>query len=87
MQQIVWAKDGVVRFRQNAIVRFLLDAGPHNMNTLACMNFSKDDEEQFAQLIGYSVSGFGDLSYASRKTVAAADEIAENLPPKRQRRR
>jgi hypothetical protein len=34
---------------------------------------------QLAQLIGYSVSGYGDLSYASRKSVRLADEIAEKL--------
>ena len=30
-------------------------------------------------MIGYSVSGFGDLSYVSKKTVAKADKLADKL--------
>lgn len=64
--------DGTVRFKQNAIVRLLLDVGPWDMNDLAKMPFSVEDREQFAQLIGYSVSGFGELSYVSDETFMAA---------------
>ena len=67
---------GVSRFKENKIVRFLLEAGPFDLNQLAYMNFSREDREQFAQLIGYSVSGFGDLSYASKDVVATADLAA-----------
>lgn len=87
MQQIVYAKDGVIRFRENKIVRTLLDIGPLDMNKLAMLEFSDDDREQFAQLIGYSVSGFGDLSYAAKKVVAEADEIAERMYKKRHRKK
>ena len=38
------------------------------MNDLNSRVFSIEDREQFAQLIGYSVSGFGDLSYVSDET-------------------
>lgn len=82
MQDIIVAEDGVVRFRKNKIVRFLLDwATPRGMslNDLARMDFDDADREQLAQLIGYSVSGFGDLSYASEETVAKADVIAESV--------
>ncbi len=58
-------EDGVIRFKQNKIVRFLLEMGQFDMNKLAMMNFSNEDRTQFAQLIGYSRSGFGDLSYVS----------------------
>ena len=58
-------QDGIVRFKPNAIVRFLLEAGPFDMNKLALMSFSNEDREQFAQLIGYSVTGFGELQYVS----------------------
>lgn len=70
--------DGVTRFRANEIVRYLLD---HNggkkidLNSLAYHGFSVDDWEQFAQLIGYSLSGFSELSYARDETVAAADAM------------
>jgi len=63
---------GVFRFRANAIVRHLLDAGPFDMNSLAEKDFSREDREQFAQLIGYSVSGASDLEYVSDETLAAA---------------
>ncbi len=58
-------ESGIVRFRENKIVRFLLDAGPFDLNQLAMMNFEDEDREQFAQLIGYSVGGFGELDYVS----------------------
>ena len=39
--------------------------GMLDLNKLAGMDFPREDWEQFAQLMGYSISGFGDLSYAS----------------------
>jgi len=68
IQKVYLDKSGVARFKSNAIVRFLLDAGPFDMNQLAVMKFSAADRTHFAQLIGYSVSGFGDLSYVDDKT-------------------
>jgi hypothetical protein len=56
------------------------------MNSLAVMTFSREDREQFAQLIGYSVSGFGELSYCSKKSVQLADTIADVMSRKRRRR-
>lgn len=80
--------NGVVRFVPNAIVRFLIDwATPRgiDMNALALMPFDAADREQFAQLIGYSVSGFGDLSYVSDETYgraqAAANAVLAAAPP------
>ncbi len=52
------------------------------MTTLACKQFSKSDQAQFAQLIGYSVSGFGDLSYALQDQVIQADKEAAKIKPK-----
>jgi hypothetical protein len=40
---------------------------------------------QLAQLIGYSVSGYGDLSYASDESVARADTIARKLLKEKKR--
>ena len=81
MQPIIFDEHKVIRFKDNKIVRYLLDNGGIDLNDLADLskNFLQDDQEQFAQLIGYSVSGFGDLNYVSKKTVAKADKIAENL--------
>ncbi len=58
-------EDGVMRFKPNKIVRFLLEMGPFDMNKLSLMDFSAADRVQFAQLIGYSRSGFGELSYVT----------------------
>lgn len=78
-QPVFLDEHGVARFMENRIVRFLLEAGPFDMNQLAHMPFGKEDRSQFAQLIGYSVSGFGDLSYADSDSVAFGDSEAEDL--------
>lgn len=67
---------GVLRFKSNKIVRYLLDNGGIDMNHLAVKNFSEDDRQQFAQLIGYSLSGYGDLSYVSDEAYAASAAAA-----------
>lgn len=87
MQDIAF-EQGVARFRKNAIVEFLIDwcsLRGVDMNSLATMNFDSDDRSQFAQLIGYSVSGFGDLSYADPDIVREADAEVERLIKKRKR--
>ena len=72
---------GVIRFKANAIVRHLLDTHPScNMNELARMEFSDDDRQQFAQLIGYSLSGYGELSgYVDDESYVAAAHMADGL--------
>lgn len=67
---------GVIRFQANAIVRYLLDEGGIDMNMLAALPFSQADREQFAQLIGYSLSGFSELSYVRDETYERAAEKA-----------
>lgn len=74
LQPVVTDEQGVRRFKKNAIVVYLLDAGPNDMNKLALIPFSREDREQFAQLIGYSVSGFGELSYVSDEAYKRACE-------------
>lgn len=66
---------GVLRFKDNAIVRHLLGAGNIDLDQIAMGPFSKEDHEQFAQLIGYSLSGFGELSYVSSETYEAASKM------------
>lgn len=82
MQPVVLV-DGIPRFKQNAIVRYLLDLcqvkGSADMNTLALIPFSQEDHEQFAQLIGYSVSGAGGLSYMRKALIDRADVEAAEL--------
>lgn len=72
IQPLVKDEQGVVRFKKNAIVRMLLDIGTIDMNKLGTMDFSNEDRIQFAQLIGYSLSGFSELSYVDDKTYELA---------------
>lgn len=69
----------VVRFQANKIVTAVLEQSRLDLNMIARMNFSQEDREQFAQLIGYSVSGFGELSYVSDSTYALAEEAADQM--------
>lgn len=58
------------------------------MNLLAAMEFTDEDRQQFAQLIGYSVSGYGELPYAADKDgcqcpvhKAEREDHASRTPP------
>ena len=79
MQKIYRDDSGVVRFRGNEIIRHLCDTGALDLNRVAIMGFSDEDHMQVAQLLGYSVGGFGELSYADEKTVRLADLAAARL--------
>lgn len=64
--QPVISASGVDRFQANPIVAYLLDVGPFDMHHLALVpGFTDEDYAHFAQLIGYSVSGYMELSYVS----------------------
>ena len=72
--------DGVARFKENAIVCHLIDTHPScDMNKLAGMDFTDEDRMQFAQLIGYSVGGYADLSYVSDESYEAAEKAANGI--------
>lgn len=68
---------GVIRFKPNAIVNRLLrectERGGTDMPRMALLaargEISQEDRIQFAQLIGYSVSGFCDLSYVPNRLI------------------
>lgn len=74
--------DGVVRFTQNGIVRWLVDHATIDLNEIFLRvehgQFERGDYVQLMQLIGYSVSGFGDLGL-DEQAVAEADAAAECL--------
>ena len=76
MQPLLQDEDGRIMFQTNRIVRFLLDAGPFDLNQLWQMPWSIEDMEQLYQLIGYSVNGFGEISGFRKETVAAVDQQA-----------
>lgn len=75
IQPLVQDARGVIRFKENRIVRHLLENGGIGLNDLAVLDFSQEDREQFAQLIGYSHSGSGDLGYVSDEVWLAAETM------------
>ena len=77
IQPLVLDDRGKLRFKENKIVSFLLHNGAFDMNKLAVMDFSQNDREHFAQLIGYSLNGYGMLSYVTDETYDAAKEQGE----------
>jgi hypothetical protein len=80
LQPLVKDKHGRLRFKENQIVSYLLEAGRKigvDMNELAILPFPREDRERFAQLIGYSLSGFGELSYVSDDTYDTATKMSE----------
>ncbi len=78
-QPFVKDRDGVVRFKENKAVRILLDAAQDRgfgLNDLARLDISDEDRRQLAQLIGYSLVGYHELSYVSDDEALAATEAA-----------
>lgn len=82
-QPIELDEKGVVRFKANGIITFLFQTGKLNLNELSALlaqgAFSKEDYAQITQLLGYSVSGWGDLSTSPEELVQAADAEADLL--------
>ena len=75
LQPLVLDSQGRLRFKENKIVSHLLEVGRQSgcgLNELARMEFVQEDREQFAQLIGYSLDGWGTLSYVSDEAYAEA---------------
>jgi len=81
IQPIIKDADGQVRFKENKIVQELLDTHPNfDMNDIARKNFSDDDRQQFAQLIGYILSGYSELMrYVDDVAYSAAEYVAEGM--------
>jgi hypothetical protein len=79
--------------RVNAIVRYIINnaaklvathpmhAGRLDLNTLAILSFPQEDCEQFAQLMGYSICGYHELSYVSDDSAAKASLAAREILP------
>ena len=73
VQPTITDEHGVLRFKANAIIRHLIDYGSISLNDIAVMNFDNDDRQQLAQLIGYSVDGYADLSFHDPSIVTEID--------------
>jgi len=79
MQPLYKDEHGVVRFKSNLIIDYLFRAGILDLNRIGIMSFPQEDQEQLAQLLGYSVSGFGDLSYVRDETYEKAALLVEDF--------
>jgi hypothetical protein len=63
--------DGVLRFRANRVVRFLLDHAKQgeecNLNDLwafaEAAEVYREEMQEFYRLIGYSLSGYGEIDF------------------------
>ena len=69
-------KDG--RFIPNRIVEKLLETSTLDLNDIARMEFTNQERMQLAQLIGYSVGGFGTLSYVDDETYDTVSLLENN---------
>lgn len=83
-QPLVYAKDGCMRFKQNDIVRKLLDfAADHgySINEIyqEFLPSHADDYKQLLQLLGYSIGGYCDISMIPEKQKKRAEKKAEKL--------
>ncbi len=77
IQPIETDSHGTHRFKENCIVRKLLDEGGIDLNQISMWDVSQDDKEQFAQLLGYSCSGYSSLSFASDEVCEVARKMVE----------
>lgn len=79
MQPLVIDAHGTLRFKENPIVRTLLDYATghgYGLNEIAREEFDAEDQMQLAQLIGYSLSGYGTLSYVTDESYERAAAAA-----------
>ena len=79
IQPLFKDENGTIRFKPNAIIEYLFEAGKLDLNAIASIPFNADDHEQLAQLLGYSLSGFGELSYVTDLTYDAAESKSKQL--------
>lgn len=83
IQPLAKDEQGVLRSKANALVNALLEHGQATglgLNELACKYPGAehaDDRQQLAQLIGYSLSGYGELGYVSDDAYGAAAAMAD----------
>ncbi len=79
LQPIYLDEEGRARFRVNKIVRFLWDTKKYSAEELRLMPFSEADWQQFNSLIGYSVTGFLEVSNPSERLENEIDAKVQEL--------
>ncbi len=78
MQPLIRDEHGRCRFKENTIVSHVLFHGGISLNDLVAHSFPIEDWEQFHQLTGYDLSGFGELTYVSDETYGVAARMADD---------
>lgn len=66
MQPVMTDRDGTRRFVENRIIRDLVEfSATHGrgIHAIAAGDYTDQERQQFAQLNGYSIRGYGELSY------------------------
>jgi hypothetical protein len=79
MQPVVEDAHGDLRFRENAIISYIIDHAGLDLGKLMEMDFPQEDREQFAQLMGYSIGGYHELSYVSDESCAQASTLSDHV--------
>lgn len=85
MQPLIRDEQGVQRFKSNTLVSALLDHGREtglDLNKLSAKFHPGEhqaDWQQLAQLIGYSLIGYGSLSYVDDEAYNTASYMAQGL--------
>lgn len=82
MMREVVNDNGVLRFKANTVVRELMNRaryGKCDLNDLIGLNLPIADWEEFHQLIGYSLSGYQDISFFSDESKDAAHALQESF--------
>jgi len=87
IQPIEFDNKGVIRFKKNRIIEDLLNTSHMDFNKICLKHqegyYTLEEYEQLNMLIGYSISGFGDLEGVSREMVEEVEKIAEELIKKK----
>jgi len=92
VQPIGYDGEGVIRFKPNSIINWLFETKKLDLNQVRMMvedtggDFPLEDYTQLMQLLGYSVSGYGDLSTSPQEIVVEADKIAAQLYEERKKK-
>lgn len=82
MQPIIVDEYGTYRFKANAIVNKLQEVAAsagYDLHAACRDNYSDEEWMQLAQLIGYSITGYSELSYVSDESYSRALSAAPAL--------
>lgn len=87
IQPLALDASGVLRFKENKIVDDLLSYSRERgfgLNEIAVRDYTREDRQQLAQLIGYSLSGYGELtSYVDDDAYGIAERMANGAKDER----